>query len=240
VEQLSLDPDPPADNIAPMHGRTRRVLLVGAILVLVSGVSGDHLTSPEPHAASAAHLPWLVPPAARLLAAAAAGDDLATAIQPSCDLQPRWDYIVIHHSATPRGSASAFHEDHLHDRGWNNGLGYHFVIGNGQGSPDGAVEAGPRWLQQMTGAHCSTTDNRYNEHGIGICLVGNFEVDHPTAAQLDTLERLVRLLCWACNITLEDVRVHGDLKSTLCPGKNFSLQDFMARLEDEETHSAEY
>jgi hypothetical protein len=216
-----------------MHGRARRVGLAGAILVLTSGVSGDHLAVSDPHASVAARLSLMVPPGALLLAAAAAGDDLATMIQPSGGLEPRWRYIVIHHSATLRGSATTFHKDHLEDRGWDNGLGYHFVIGNGQGSPDGAVEPGPRWLRQQTGAHCSTTDNRYNEHGIGICLVGNFEVDHPTAAQLDSLERLVRLLCWVCDIPSTDVRVHGDLKSTLCPGRNFSLQDFIARLDEE-------
>src|SRR4051812_3753672 len=52
----------------------------------------------------------------------------------------QWQYIVIHHSATPSGSAAAF--DRMHRaKGWDE-LGYHFVIGNGTMSGDGQIEVG--------------------------------------------------------------------------------------------------
>ena len=58
-------------------------------------------------------------------------------------------------------------------RGMQNGLAYHFVIGNGTDTQDRQIEMGSRWLKQLQGGHVK---NHYiNEVGIGICLVGNFE-----------------------------------------------------------------
>ncbi|MCK4602755.1 MAG: hypothetical protein KAU28_09835, partial [Phycisphaerae bacterium] len=51
-----------------------------------------------------------------------------------------WRYIVIHHSATARGNAAVFDKSHRR-RGYDE-LGYHFVIDNGAGGPDGNVEVG--------------------------------------------------------------------------------------------------
>ena len=67
---------------------------------------------------------------------------------------------------------------HRRDNQWDE-LGYHFVIGNGTHTGDGQVEVGSRWGKQKHGAHCKTPDNYYNDHGIGICLVGNFENSNP-------------------------------------------------------------
>ena len=49
----------------------------------------------------------------------------------------RWRYIVVHHSETREGNARAFDYYHRHVRGMENGLAYHFVIGNGTSSGDG-------------------------------------------------------------------------------------------------------
>ena len=48
---------------------------------------------------------------------------------------------------------------HREGRGWES-AGYHFVIGNGTGSPDGSIEVGPRWLAQEAGAHCRGHNRR--------------------------------------------------------------------------------
>ncbi len=53
----------------------------------------------------------------------------------------RWKYIVIHHTATDVGKAYLINRSHL-DRGFWNGLGYHFLIDNGTlGKGDGQIEA---------------------------------------------------------------------------------------------------
>jgi hypothetical protein len=132
-----------------------------------------------------------------------------------------WYWIVIHHSATPSGSERDFDREHK-EKGWDE-CGYHFVIGNGTNSGNGQIEVGPRWPKQKYGAHAKTPDNRFNEHGIGICLVGNFDVDRPTAAQMASLTKLVKYLMVTYNIPATRVLGHRDTKPTDCPGRNFNV-----------------
>jgi hypothetical protein len=134
-----------------------------------------------------------------------------------------WKWIVIHHSATPTGGAKAF--DRMHkQKGWDE-LGYHFVVGNGTDTADGLVEVGPRWPKQKWGAHAKTPDNRYNNYGIGICLVGNFDKERPTQAQVQSLARLVAHLMKTYKIPADRIIGHGETKATECPGKNVHLAD---------------
>jgi hypothetical protein len=130
-----------------------------------------------------------------------------------------WRFIVIHHSATARGSAKAFDRSHRH-RGWA-GLGYHFVIGNGTDTADGLVEVGPRWTAQQRGAHAGV--DLYNEQGIGICLVGDFNKDRPSKAQLQSLAELVAHLMREHAILPRQVLGHRDCKPTDCPGRNVDM-----------------
>jgi hypothetical protein len=132
-----------------------------------------------------------------------------------------WKWIVIHHSATATGDAAVFDKMHR-AKGWDE-LGYHFVIGNGTGSGDGQIEVGPRWPKQKWGAHDKTPGNQFNEHGIGICLVGNFDVTHPTAAQIKSLERLVSYLMKTYRIPADHVLGHGETKATDCPGRYMNV-----------------
>ncbi len=131
-----------------------------------------------------------------------------------------WRHVVIHHSATEVGSAEIFDAAHR-NRGWDE-LGYHFVISNGNGGPNGKVEVGSRWKKQKWGAHCGgTPNNEYNNYGIGICLVGNFQNHMPSASQLSALKRLVSYLVDEYDIPLSEVVGHRDAPnaSTACPGR---------------------
>lgn len=135
----------------------------------------------------------------------------------------QWNWIVIHHSATPSGGAKAF--DRMHrEKGWDE-LGYHFVIGNGTDTADGQIEVGPRWPKQKHGAHAKTPDNQFNEHGIGICLVGNFDTQRPTRAQLASLSRLVAYLMKTYHVPANCVIGHSDTKATDCPGRNLHVAE---------------
>jgi hypothetical protein len=132
-----------------------------------------------------------------------------------------WKWIVIHHSATTSGSASVF--DRMHkDKGWDE-LGYHFVIGNGSHSRNGQVEVGSRWSRQKWGAHAKTPDNAFNDFGIGICLVGNFDIERPTPDQTRALTRLVAHLMKTYRIPAQNVIGHGETKATDCPGRNMNV-----------------
>ncbi len=148
---------------------------------------------------------------------------------PRIGISSTWRCIVVHHSAsdkdTPR-SMDAWHRR----RGWDE-LGYHFVIGNGVGYPDGKVFVGPRWTDQRVGAHCKTPGAYYNEHGIGICLTGNFEKHRPTERQMQSLAKLVSFLQRQCGIPSSQVLLHGNITGkTQCPGRYFSISDLLRRL----------
>ena len=115
--------------------------------------------------------------------------------QPSV-AESSWEFLVLHHSATLHGSVASIDSNHKSriDSAGNHwlGIGYHFVIGNGNGMPDGKVEATFRWKQQIHGAHSGHAV--FNSKGIGICLIGNFEDAPPTKKQLFALRQLVKNL----------------------------------------------
>ena len=163
-----------------------------------------------------ARLGSAVPPRSVAAAPVAAGDlawHVAGTSRP-------WRYIVIHHSATAGGNAERFDASHRRDCGFDE-LGYHFVIDNGNGGPDGRVEVGSRWPKQKHGAHTGgTPDNEYNNFGIGICLVGDFSTRLPDREQLDALWRLVCYLAEHHDIPPEHVIGHRDAPNaaTECPG----------------------
>lgn len=143
----------------------------------------------------------------------------------------RWKYIVIHHSATDVGGAKSFGK--AHQRKWQNGLGYDFVIGNGSETGDGQVEVGPRWLRQddgIDGAHAGVEE--YNKHGIGVCLVGDFHNGHPSPRQLASLRNLVHALMQRYKIPRENILPHRAVKAghTECPGKAFPFEAFVRSL----------
>lgn len=138
-----------------------------------------------------------------------------------------WKYIVFHHTASNSGSVDTIHQSHLQRKdedghSWR-GIGYHFVIGNGQGMGDGAIEPTFRWREQSAGAHAGVGE--YNTHGIGICLVGDFDKAPPTAAQLAAAKRLVSVLKAQHGIDSARVVRHGDVKATACPGKLFPFEE---------------
>jgi hypothetical protein len=135
----------------------------------------------------------------------------------------RWQCIVIHHSDSDKSTPQGMRDWHVRGRGWD-ALGYHFVIGNGVGYPDGKVYVGERWSRQMTGAHCKTPGNHYNEHGIGICLIGDLDAHAPTRRQVQALARLASFLSDRCNIPPSRILTHGGVThKTRCPGRYFDL-----------------
>lgn len=141
----------------------------------------------------------------------------------------KWKYIIIHHSATDKGSALHFYKFHLL-RGWED-LGYHFVIDNGsEGKGDGQIEVSPRWLKQQDGAHCSASGMNYK--GIGICLVGNFNKENVTEKQMGSLIYLVNILREEYNIPIRNILGHGKVPGarTECPGKNFPWKEFYLKI----------
>ena len=136
----------------------------------------------------------------------------------------QWKHIVVHHSATPVGTVAGLDRHHREVLHMENGLAYHFVIGNGRGMPDGEIVAAPRWTKQLAGGHLKS--EQLNKISLGICLVGNFEEQPPSSRQLRTLASLINYLTSRCQLTKEAVKTHKQINtvSTRCPGKRFPVK----------------
>lgn len=142
----------------------------------------------------------------------------------------RWKHIVVHHSATSSGTIKGMDEYHSKVRHMENGLAYHFVIGNGRGMPDGDIGVGHRWEEQLHGGHLASES--LNEISLGICLVGNFEKTRPTSAQMESLASLTHYLMKRCSLGVSAVQTHQQINTvyTRCPGKLFPSRDLLSRL----------
>ncbi len=229
-----------------MRGVSRRALVVAGLCVLLplviscAGTKKVTATPPTPVVLPIPPTPQpvrpvvpprpappLVTPASPSFNSLPKPDDVVGRLD--TPLQRHWKYIVIHHSASDAGNEAVFNREHK-QRGWL-GVGYDFVIDNGDGGPDGRVEVTFRWEQQIDGAHAG--NELYNKYGIGICLVGNFDNDLPTAKQMDSLVALINYLQKRCAIPTANIvgHCHVRIGGTHCPGLRFPWYELFSRLE---------
>lgn len=143
----------------------------------------------------------------------------------------RWKYIVIHHSGTKQGNAQIFETYHRKVKRMENGLAYHFVIGNGTGSGDGEIEIGGRWTKQLQGGHLYS--EYLNTIAIGICFVGDFSKQKPTAKQMAACIELVDYLKKICYSPKIKFCLHREInpRPTDCPGDRFPAALLHRRLD---------
>ena len=142
----------------------------------------------------------------------------------------RWQTIVVHHAAVDEGSVKSLDRYHREQRHMENGLAYHFLIGNGNGMGDGEIAVGNRWKKQLDGGHLHS--EAQNKIALGICLIGDFDKHPPTEKQMRSLENLVRALMQRCQLDAGAVKTHQqiNLVHTQCPGSKFPTRAFLARL----------
>ncbi len=143
------------------------------------------------------------------------------------EYSPSIKLIAVHHTAgkvsgdTRSGAERmrAIYQYHAVSRGWGD-IGYHYVIDEG-----GQVYEGRAGGDYVIAGHayCNNTGT------IGVALMGNFEVEEPTQAQMKSLQKLIAYLGDKYHIdpngttvyhgkTLPTVVGHRDLLSTTCPG----------------------
>jgi hypothetical protein len=127
--------------------------------------------------------------------------------------------ITVHHEGSPQPRTERSRTEnaallerirryHVFALGWAD-IGYHFAI-----DPAGRVwEARPL---QWQGAHVR---NR-NEGNVGIVVLGNFEIQQPTEAQVERLAPLVASLRRRHDVQLDAVRTHRQWAPTICPGRH--------------------
>ena len=138
----------------------------------------------------------------------------------------RVERITIHHDAMDaasfrsagdaRGRLSDIHRVHT-GKGWAD-IGYHYAI-----DPMGTVWAARP--VQLQGAHVSD----WNEHNLGIMMMGNFMYERPTPAALASLQSLVRSESARYRVPASRISTHRELGNTACPGDTLQRQIDMAR-----------
>ena len=105
---------------------------------------------------------------------------------------------------------------HTGKNGWGD-IGYHYIVDR----------AGRVWEGrpiQYQGAHVKNN----NEHNLGILVLGNFDKQRPTDAQMKSLYNTAAALSKHYRIKKASVRSHKEINTTACPGKN--LQNKMNAL----------
>lgn len=129
----------------------------------------------------------------------------------------KWSHIILHHSLTEDGIAvnwQSIRRYHTLTLGWQD-IGYHFGVE--------WIRAGHEILVgrplNMVGAHTLGM----NERAIGICIVGNYDVQYPTGLLIDKLVPFLGVLCEIFKIPVENIEGHRDYSTKSCPGKNFDL-----------------
>lgn len=129
--------------------------------------------------------------------------------------------IVIHHSASHKTTTAEDIQSWHYARGWA-GIGYHYVI-----DQQGVITQGrPEHTQ---GAHAyQDKAHEANTDGIGICVIGNFMTEKPTAEQITSLVWLIK------NIQSRYGKIpiigHRDVMPTSCPGESFPLWEVQRRV----------
>ncbi|MGD8912202.1 MAG: peptidoglycan recognition family protein [Candidatus Thiodiazotropha sp.] len=143
----------------------------------------------------------------------------------------RWKYIVVHHSAGNFGTIDFLQRVHRERQAGDpiDAIPYHYVIGNGNGLKEGEIASDWRRDYGIWGAHVSRRNKDRNMRGIGICLIGNYEIDSVPEGQYLALLSLTITLMEKYQIPIENIAGHGHIKGeqTKCPGKNFPMERFL-------------
>jgi N-acetyl-anhydromuramyl-L-alanine amidase AmpD len=123
--------------------------------------------------------------------------------------------IIVHHSNTENGNVKIFRRFHKEEKKWDD-IGYHFVVTNGKGGPDGEIQKGRETKKQ--GAHAK---NR-NYNSVGICLVGN---DDFTEKQKEAVIWLITGLCLKYQIEPSEKTIQPHHEK--CPGSGLNLSEII-------------
>jgi hypothetical protein len=121
--------------------------------------------------------------------------------------------VVVHHSVVEAGTDLATLLDiqrlHREDRRWAD-VAYHYFVGK-----DGTLYEGRD--VHVRGAHVEGA----NTGSLGVCLLGNYAVDEPPAAQIQGATTLMRWLTDTLQLT--HIATHRDFNPvTECPGDNLA------------------
>lgn len=127
------------------------------------------------------------------------------------EIDGAYQSVIIHHAAfyeeNDINTLLEVQSTHRNQRGWAD-VAYHFLVGQ-----NGLIYEGRDW--HVRGTHVET----FNTGSLGICLLGNFMTQSPTADQLNSTLLLVN---WASErLDLSHIASHRHFNpQTECPGDN--------------------
>lgn len=145
---------------------------------------------------------------------------------PLAGMRPHKPYsIIVHHTAVrqnPKQSLAAklrgLQSFSQAQRNMSDGrslppwpdLPYHYYIGT-----DGTIGEG------RNVNFAGDTNTKYDTTGhVQVVLEGNFEIENPTAEQIETLKKVLVWQATRWRVPISMISVHRDHASTACPGKN--------------------
>ena len=137
-------------------------------------------------------------------------------LSPNGGKMTKVDSIILHHRAG-NGDVESIHRQHMAQGWW--GIGYHYYI-----RKDGSIWRGrpEKWV----GSHAGSS-NDYNSHSVGICFEGNFETETMSNLQVVAGRELIAGI--ESHYQIAEILCHRDIAKTACPGKNFRLNDLLAK-----------
>jgi N-acetylmuramoyl-L-alanine amidase len=128
----------------------------------------------------------------------------------------KWSHIIIHHSESKDNRVldwQNIRKWHT-DKGWQD-IGYHFGIEKINDQYE--ILVGRPLI--LAGAHTEGM----NKTAIGICCVGNYDIDVPEQNMYIKLKQLLIDLQIIFNIPDQNIKLHRDYSDKTCPGKYFDL-----------------
>lgn len=157
---------------------------------------------------------------------AVVGGGMETVFRTNEPIAPgRWDSIVIYHSASPYGTPTSLESRQRELT--RQGMGFHFLVGNGAGMGDGDIHVGYRWMDQSEGLHAlGQADGVDPRNAVGICLIGDGNRRPFTRMQVQRLAQLVGSLARELGIDPSRVYLQSDLAETGSPGRYFPEAQF--------------
>lgn len=128
--------------------------------------------------------------------------------------------IVLHHAAARNCTAAQVDTWHKNN-GWS-GIGYHFFI-----RKNGDIYRGrPEWA---VGAHASGR----NSDSIGVCVEGDYSTERTMPdVQKDAVKEVLKYL--KETYPKAEIKGHGEVGATGCPGDNYPLAEMKAYFNESE------
>lgn len=140
----------------------------------------------------------------------------------------KWKGVVLHHTFKPDYSSWKKLHDHEfwwvsidayhRGKGWKK-IGYHWLI-----FPDGLIAVGRSMTE--VGAHTKGK----NTSTVGVCLLGNFDVDEMNANQYISAWFVLTALLVKLSLPPDALFFHRNFADKTCPGMKLDLEDWRRKV----------